>query len=116
LLTQLDGIGVIKLEELERKEQIEMYKYDMMRQIAYNTGQPVQVIRLVNRRQFNPNMSSLTDSRSDSDYQDLISEIGSLEYASNASSLARIRAMGDEASAVAQSSIGIGDRLAGLSV
>ncbi|MFM7978229.1 MAG: hypothetical protein ACKPKO_02845, partial [Candidatus Fonsibacter sp.] len=35
---------------------------------------------------------------------------------SNEALLARIRAMGDEASSSAESSIGIGDRLAGLGV
>ena len=48
LLTQLDGIGMMEMEEMERREN-EKYKDDLIRQIAYNTGQPAQVLRAVNR-------------------------------------------------------------------
>ena len=116
LLTQLDGIGMMELEEMERNEKIERYKDDLIRQIAYNTGHPAQLLRAMNRRRFVPSMASLADSRAESDYQDLLSEIGSQEYESNEALLARIRAMGDEASSSAESSLGIGDRLAGLAV
>ena len=116
LLTQLDGIGMMELEEMERNEKIERYKDDLIRQIAYNTGHPAQLHRGINRRRFTPSISSLAESRPDSDYQDLLSEIGSQEYESNEALLARIRAVSDIASSSAESSLGIGDRLAGLAV
>ncbi|MFM7986843.1 MAG: hypothetical protein ACKPKO_46770, partial [Candidatus Fonsibacter sp.] len=81
---------MMEMEEMERRENIEKYKDDFIRQSAQNTGQLAQVLRAVHRRQFTPSISSLADSRPDSDCQDIISELGSLEYASNASSLARI--------------------------
>ncbi|MFM7990467.1 MAG: hypothetical protein ACKPKO_65230, partial [Candidatus Fonsibacter sp.] len=116
LLTQLDGIGMMELEAMERNDKIERYKDDLIRQIAYNTGHPAQLLRGINSIRFTPSISSLADSRPDSSYQDMLSEIGSQEYESNEALLARIRAIGDEASSSAQSSIGIGDRLAGLAV
>ena len=116
LLTQLHGIGMMELEEMERNEKIERYKDDLIRQIAYNTGHPAQLLRAMNRRRFVPSMASLADSRAESDYQYMLSEIGSQEYESNEALLARIRAMGDEARSSAESSLGIGDRLAGLAV
>ena len=116
LLTQLDGIGMMELEEMERNEKIERYKDDLIRQIAQNTGHPAQLLRAMNRRRFVPSMASLADSRAESDYQYMLSEIGSQEYESNEALLARIRAMGDEARSSAESSLGIGDRLAGLAV
>ena len=51
LLTQLDGVGMMELEEMERNEKIERYKDDLIRQIAYNTGHPAQLLRAMNRRQ-----------------------------------------------------------------
>ena len=53
LLTQLDGIGMMELEELERREIMEKHKEDMFRQIVANTGNIAQTIRAVSRRQFN---------------------------------------------------------------
>ncbi len=58
----------------------------------------------------------MVDSRTDSDYQVLLREIGSQEYESNEALVARIRAMGDEASSSVEGSIGIGDRLVGLAL
>ncbi|MFM7978345.1 MAG: hypothetical protein ACKPKO_03435, partial [Candidatus Fonsibacter sp.] len=55
----------------------ERYKDDLVRQIAPNTGQPAQVLRAVNRRQFVPNTASLVDSRTDDDYQYINDEIDS---------------------------------------
>ncbi|MFM7986167.1 MAG: hypothetical protein ACKPKO_43330, partial [Candidatus Fonsibacter sp.] len=66
-----DGIGRVGAQR-----KIERYKDDLIRQIAYNTGQPAQVLRAVNRKQFIPNTASLADSRTDSDYQNQLSEIG----------------------------------------
>ena len=77
LLTQLDGIGMMEMEEMARRENIEKYKDDFIRQIANNTGQPAQVFRAVNRRQFVPNTANLVDSRTDDDYQDINDEIDS---------------------------------------
>ena len=38
LLTQLDGIGMMEMEELEPREKVERYKEDMIKQIAVNTA------------------------------------------------------------------------------
>ena len=38
LLTQLDGIGMMELEELERRDIIERHQEEMIRQIAADTG------------------------------------------------------------------------------
>ncbi|MFM7985360.1 MAG: hypothetical protein ACKPKO_39210, partial [Candidatus Fonsibacter sp.] len=93
LLTQLYGIGMMELEEMERNEKIERYKDDLIRQIAYNRGHPAQLLRAMNRRRFVPSMASLADSRAESDYQDILSESGSHQYESNEALLARIRAI-----------------------
>ena len=93
-----------------------MYRDDLIRQIAYNTGHPAQLLRAMNRRHIVPSISRLADSRPDSSYQDLLSEIKNQKYESNAALIARIRAMGDEASSSAERSLGIGARLAHVAV
>ena len=64
LLTQFDGIGMMELEEQERREIVERQKEDMIRQIAGATGQSAQMLRAMNKIRFNASTTSLTDDRS----------------------------------------------------
>ena len=79
LLTQLDGTGMVEMEELERKEKVEVYRFEMIREIAGAIGQPAQLLRALNRINLTPDTSSLADSRTDEDYQDVEDEIDSQE-------------------------------------
>ena len=54
LLTQLDGLGLMELEEQERIEIVERPKEDMIRHIAGATGQSAQMLRAMSRCQYNP--------------------------------------------------------------
>ncbi|MFM7981989.1 MAG: hypothetical protein ACKPKO_21990, partial [Candidatus Fonsibacter sp.] len=94
---------------------IERYKDDLIRQNAQNTRQPTQVLRAGNRRQFVPNTANLVYSRTDDDYQAINDEIDSQRYESNAALLARIRAMGNEASSSINSIHGVSGGLTNLS-
>ena len=47
MLTQLDGIGMLEVEELERNAKIERDKDDMIRSIAAATGQAAELLRAV---------------------------------------------------------------------
>ena len=48
LPTHIDGIDLMELEELERREIIERHQEYMIRQIATDTGTPAQLLRAVN--------------------------------------------------------------------
>ena len=44
LLTQLDGIGMLELDELERREIIERHKEDLIRQMASDVGVSARIV------------------------------------------------------------------------
>ena len=62
LLTQFDGIGMMELQEQEQREIAERQEY-MIRQMAADTGQSAQILRAMNRRQFNAPPGALADFR-----------------------------------------------------
>ena len=49
LLTQLDGIGMMELEELDHREIVERHYEDINRQIATDTGASAQVQRTLRK-------------------------------------------------------------------
>ena len=63
LLTQLDGIGMMELEEQQRREMVERQKEDMNRFIAAATGQSAQMLRAINRRAYNAPTDSSSDEK-----------------------------------------------------
>ena len=65
LLTQLDGIGMIELEEQQRREKVERQKEDMIREIAAAAGQSAQMLRAIYRRAYNALIDSLIVNRID---------------------------------------------------
>jgi hypothetical protein len=69
MLTQLDGIGMMEMEELERRKKVERYEEDMITQIVVNTGHSAQLLRAMNRGGFVPLAGTLADNRPDGIYQ-----------------------------------------------
>ena len=64
--TQLDGIGMMDLEELGRRETIKIPNADMIRQIAMDTVASAQLLRALNKKTLNaPTHQKLIDSRAD---------------------------------------------------
>ena len=57
------------MEELERREQVEICKADRITQIAVNTCLSAQMLRAMNRNGFVPLAGSLGDDRPDDLYQ-----------------------------------------------
>ena len=49
LLTQFDGIGMMELEEQEKREFVERRNEDMIMQIAGATGRSAQTLRTMNK-------------------------------------------------------------------
>ena len=54
LLTQLDGIGMMEMEEQQGRENIAINYEDIIRQIAASAGQSAQMLRAMNRGQYVP--------------------------------------------------------------
>ena len=65
LLTQLGGIGMMELEERQRREMVERQKEDMIREIAAATRQFAQMLRTIRRIFLHAPTGSLTYDRRD---------------------------------------------------
>ena len=59
----------MEMEELERREQVERYKEDMIKQIAVNTGHSAQMLRAMNWGGYATTTASLADDRNEVGYQ-----------------------------------------------
>ena len=96
LLTELGGIGMLKLEELERKESIEIQNEDMIRQIATHTGTSAQMRRALKQVTFNTPTESLAESRTDDGDELTADHVRELEQEQRRSHDLQLRAIMDD--------------------
>ena len=87
---------MLKLEELERKESIEIQNEDMIRQIATHTGTSAQMRRALKQVTFNTPTESLAESRTDDGDELTADHVRELEQEQRRSHDLQLRAIMDD--------------------